>query len=175
MKTALNDQFIDISVDISSTGDLSALLKKRREDLGFSILDVSSRIKIRGEHLKFMENDLFEKLPGKVYAIGFVRTYSAYLGLNENLIVERMRLLPEYAEVSTIINVRTSTERVKNTPIGAILFAILMLFGFIYFLSISQETKESKSIRATEKVETEENKTNSLENTQEDKKEITFN
>ncbi|CAO5679772.1 MAG: hypothetical protein HEEMFOPI_01338 [Holosporales bacterium] len=175
MNMALKDPFVDISVDISCPADISSILKKRREELKLTIADVSESIKIRGEHLNFIENDLFHKLPGKVYAIGFVRTYSAYLGLNENLIVERMRLLPEYSEVATIIKASAVVEKSKTVPVSAILFACLVLVGFIYFLSGNQVQKQQMVVVSSDVEKKSESV--SVENSSEDsdKKEIAFN
>ena len=66
-------------------------LRQAREARGLSIEDVSSVLKIRGDHLKALENDDFDELPASVYAIGFIRTYATYLGLNAGELTNRYK------------------------------------------------------------------------------------
>jgi cytoskeleton protein RodZ len=67
--------------------DLRTARLRRGEDLA----TVSRALKIRKEHLEAVEEDRIENLPGKTYAIGFVRSYSNYLGLDVNAMVERFK------------------------------------------------------------------------------------
>lgn len=67
--------------------DLRTARLRRGEDLA----TVSRALKIRKEHLEAVEEDRIENLPGKTYAIGFVRSYSGYLGLDVNAMVERFK------------------------------------------------------------------------------------
>ena len=56
--------------------DLRAARLSRGDDLA----TVSRALKIRKEHLEALEEDRFEALPGKTYAIGFVRSYCRLSG-----------------------------------------------------------------------------------------------
>lgn len=67
--------------------DLRTARLRRGEDLA----TVSRALKIRKEHLDAVEEDRIESLPGKTYAIGFVRSYAAYLGLDAVAMVERFK------------------------------------------------------------------------------------
>lgn len=67
--------------------DLRTARLRRGEDLA----TVSRALKIRKEHLEAVEEDRIENLPGKTYAIGFVRTYAAYLGLDVTTMVDRFK------------------------------------------------------------------------------------
>jgi cytoskeleton protein RodZ len=68
--------------------DLRAARLRRGDDLA----TVSRSLKIRKDHLEAVEEDNFSGLPGKTYAIGFVRTYAGYLGLDSAKTVERYKL-----------------------------------------------------------------------------------
>ena len=48
-------------------------------------------LKIRKDHLEALEKDRLEDLPGKTYAIGFVRSYARHLGLDATQYVERFK------------------------------------------------------------------------------------
>lgn len=67
--------------------DLRAARLRRGDDLA----TVSRALKIRKDHLEAVEEDRLENLPGRTYAIGFVRTYSGYLGLDVTETVERYK------------------------------------------------------------------------------------
>src|ERR1700761_3820703 len=67
--------------------DLRAARLRRGDDLA----TVSKALKIRKDHLEAVEEDNFANLPGKTYAIGFVRSYAQYLGLDVNQTVERYK------------------------------------------------------------------------------------
>ncbi len=67
--------------------DLRAARLRRGDDLA----TVSRALKIRKDHLEAVEEDHFAGLPGKTYAIGFVRSYAGYLGLDVTGMVERYK------------------------------------------------------------------------------------
>src|SRR5580704_3921025 len=67
--------------------DLRAARLRRGDDLA----TVSKSLKIRKDHLEAIEEDRLEALPGRTYAIGFVRSYADYLGLDAVQAVERFK------------------------------------------------------------------------------------
>src|ERR1700691_3682921 len=67
--------------------DLRAARLRRGDDLA----TVSRALKIRKDHLDALEEDRFEALPGRTYAVGFVRSYSDYLGLDPVQCVGRFK------------------------------------------------------------------------------------
>lgn len=66
-------------------------LRAARLRRGDEIAQVSRALKIRKDHLEALEEDRLEDLPGKTYAIGFVRSYSRHLGLDSAAYVERFK------------------------------------------------------------------------------------
>jgi cytoskeleton protein RodZ len=80
------------------SGDSESPLESVGQDLraarlrrGDEIAAVSRALKIRKDHLEALENDRLEDLPGKTYAIGFVRSYARHLGLDSAQFVERFK------------------------------------------------------------------------------------
>src|ERR1041385_2412897 len=67
--------------------DLRAARVRRGDDLA----TVSRVLKIRKDHLEALEEDRLGALPGRTYAVGFVRAYSQYVGLNPLEAVERFK------------------------------------------------------------------------------------
>jgi cytoskeletal protein RodZ len=89
-------------LNLEATSDISNLLKKTRESKNLTLKDVAEEIKIRTTFLRNIEDDQFEKLPGNVYAVGFTRTYSSFLGLDEDLVISALKSAPGFAEVKEV-------------------------------------------------------------------------
>jgi cytoskeleton protein RodZ len=58
------------------------ILRRTREYYNQSLEYVESILRIRAAQLQALEEGKIDQLPGRAYAIGFVRTYSEYLGLD---------------------------------------------------------------------------------------------
>ena len=64
------------------------ILRRTREHYGRTIDEVEAALRIRASQVEALENNNSKGLPGRVYAIGFVRSYSEYLGLDGDKMVE---------------------------------------------------------------------------------------
>jgi cytoskeleton protein RodZ len=63
------------------------LFKRGREDRGLTHEQVSKTIRVRPYFLEALENEDWERLPSPVFVIGFIRSYSRALGLDEENMV----------------------------------------------------------------------------------------
>lgn len=112
---------------------VGAELRAAREALGQDIDDVSGALKIRANHLDAIENGRFGDLPGQTYAIGFVRTYAKYLGLDAPDVVRRFKDevvgLEEHPEL-----VFRAPERDARMPFAVVAVVSLLLAVAIYAL-----------------------------------------
>ncbi len=80
--------------DATETPQISAVgafLKETREKAGKSIEDIATDTRIPLRHLKAIEASDYSGLPGKTYAMGFVRAFARSLGLDEVQMVARLR------------------------------------------------------------------------------------
>ncbi len=68
-------------------------LRDARLALGLSIEQLAVRLRIRRVHLEALEEGRLRDLPGPAYAVGFVRTYAAALGLDGEELGRRFREL----------------------------------------------------------------------------------
>src|SRR5262245_5641879 len=68
------------------------VLTKARQRKGEKLSDVWLVLKIRPDHLLAIEEGRWDALPGRVYTIGYVRSYAAYLGLDADKLVRRLRI-----------------------------------------------------------------------------------
>jgi len=57
-------------------------LKKKREEMGISIKQISEKLKIRISYIEDLEENNYNKLPPDVYVKGFVKSYSKYIGFD---------------------------------------------------------------------------------------------
>lgn len=64
------------------------ILRKGREHYGQSLQQVEASLRIRAIQLHAIEEGRVDLLPGKAYALGFVRSYSEYLGLDGDKMVQ---------------------------------------------------------------------------------------
>ena len=61
---------------------VGAVLRDQRRQSGLTLEDVAARIRIRQPYLKALEAGDFAALPGRSYAIGFIRSYAEFLGMD---------------------------------------------------------------------------------------------
>ena len=66
-------------------------LREARMRQKIDITEVESATKIRAKYLRALENEEWGLLPGPTFVRTFLRTYSQYLGLDSQLIVEEYR------------------------------------------------------------------------------------
>jgi cytoskeleton protein RodZ len=113
-------------------GTVGQDLRAARLRLGDDLATVSSSLKIRKDHLEALEEDRLENLPGRTYAIGFVRSYATYLGLDANEFLERFKQeIAGRAEGAHLAPYIDPGER--KLPQGwqliAVAFVALLIFG----------------------------------------------
>lgn len=63
------------------------ILRRTRVYYNQSLMEVEQALRIRSSQLQAIEEGNFSAMPGRVYAIGFVRAYSEYLGLDGDKMV----------------------------------------------------------------------------------------
>jgi len=109
--------------------DLRAARLRRGDDLA----TVSRALKIRKDHLEALEEDRIEALPGRTYAVGFVRTYSEYLGLDQGACVERFKsqIAGRTDDAAPTITVIDEDDH-RRLPQGWKIIAAVVLLLFAY-------------------------------------------
>jgi helix-turn-helix protein len=74
-------------VNATGTG-IGRALKRAREVRGKSLEEASRETRIRPEYLQALEREAFDRLLGDVYVRGFLRSYSSYLGMDADRIID---------------------------------------------------------------------------------------
>lgn len=75
--------------------ELGTLLVRAREARGLTLEDAERDTRISRRYLQALETEQFEAIPAPVYARGFLRSYSQYLGLDPQ---EALALFPQDEE-----------------------------------------------------------------------------
>jgi cytoskeleton protein RodZ len=120
----------DMDSPLETVGqDLRAARLRRGDDLA----TISRALKIRKDHLEALEEDRIELLPGRTYAVGFVRTYAEYLGLDAGACVERFKsqIAGRGEEPSPTIHVIDEDEH-RRLPQGWKIVVAVVLVLLVY-------------------------------------------
>jgi cytoskeletal protein RodZ len=116
---------------------VSDLLRDQRIEYGLDIMHVAEALRIRPGVLTAIEDGNFDLLPGPAYAIGFVRSYATYLGMDAEALVARFKAegaqLSNRPQLHFPLPIRDS--RVPTGPLLVIcvLLAVLTYAGWYYF------------------------------------------
>lgn len=68
-------------------------LRQAREERGFTLEQAEEETKIRKFYLRALEEDNFSVMPAQVYAVGFVRKYCLFLGIDAQEMIHRYKQL----------------------------------------------------------------------------------
>jgi cytoskeleton protein RodZ len=119
----------DADAPLETVGqDLRAARLRRGDDLA----TVSRALKIRRDHLEALEEDRFEALPGRAYAVGFVRSYADYLGLDPLQCVERFKgEIAGRNEIQPTVGPPPDAEAVR-LPQGWLVIGVVVLAAIVY-------------------------------------------
>lgn len=71
--------------------EIGSTLREARVRRNLTLQQVEEDTKIRVKYVQAMENEDFDIMPGPTYVKGFLRTYSEYLGLDPDVIVDEYR------------------------------------------------------------------------------------
>jgi cytoskeleton protein RodZ len=138
----------EVDAPLETVGqDLRAARQRKGEDLG----SVSKALKIRRDHLEALEESNFETLPGRTYALGFMRTYAEYLGLDPARCVERLKAEVAGREEPDAESLELSPEVERRLPQGAVVMIILLIAAVAYggyYLSVSANRMLTETVPA---------------------------
>lgn len=110
---------------------VGALLRTAREATGRNLQSVSQQLRIRAVYLRAIEEGDFGSLPGTTYAVGFVRSYADFLGLDGPDIVRRFREeVEELGRRTQLVFPVTPAE--GKIPGGAIVLMAIVIVGVCY-------------------------------------------
>lgn len=83
-------------------GTTGMRFQQARMEAGFTLSEVAAALDIDARYIFALEDEAYEDLPGKTFAIGYAKTYASYLGLNPKRIAEEIMKEIGYDESSFI-------------------------------------------------------------------------
>lgn len=126
---------------------LGSVLTKAREQMGLTIDDVSQITKIRSKYIRALEEGNVYEIPGRVYALGFLKSYCELLNLNYRELQEYFN--ENYQEKDDFVkSLETAVPEERRGQLNnfnnkrVVLFALLgacILVGGIYFFVHGKE------------------------------------
>lgn len=109
------------------------ILRRTRDHYGQSLTDIERALRIRASQIEAIESGDIEKLPGRVYAIGFVRSYAEYLGLDGNKMVHLFKIQVGTKTVSPELHFPVMASETKIPPVW--LVSASLAFAFMLVIS----------------------------------------
>lgn len=127
--------------------EVGQVLADARKEKNLTIWQVAAQIHIRQQYLVDLEEGRLYDLPGRVYILGFIRTYARLLELDGEELVRRvstMPNLPDYARSQVPIPMNAEEE--PNFPILVLsaLFIVCLATGGYFFLKPSSNSTSEK-------------------------------
>lgn len=140
-----------------ATGEsVAAELRRARQDLGRDLVRIADDLKIRRVYLEAIEEGRFDDLPGATYAVGFLRAYAEYLGLDSIEVVGRFKQEVDGLNQRLQLVFPTPVPESK-IPSGAILLISILLivlaYGGWYYLSSQSEDLDGQVLDLPESLE----------------------
>jgi cytoskeleton protein RodZ len=122
-------------------------LRAEREKQGLSLADLAAKTRVPMRHLDAIENSEFGALPGTTYTVGFVRSYTRAVGLDESRVIAELR--SELAQsghdgyqAPTPVYEPTDPARVPSRWLAwtAAIMGILLVSAYLYWRNVAVET-----------------------------------
>ncbi len=117
---------------------VGSILRQARQSLGEDLRQSAAHLRIREPYLRAIEDGRYEDLPGRAYAVGFVRAYAIHLGLDGDKVVERFKIESGDQDAQQELVIPEPTAE-SSMPGGSLLAASVALavaaYGGWYYLS----------------------------------------
>ncbi|WP_295625648.1 helix-turn-helix domain-containing protein [uncultured Nitrosomonas sp.] len=145
--------------DIDSMGIVQSvghLLRRARVARNMSIEDVSRQLRLSIHQIEAIENEDFEKLPGKTFLRGFIRNYANLVQLDS---MQLLQLLPESTRIISTyertpfkdkqLSFSSSRESSGNNPLVIAIVLVVIILGTYFIFENSGWNKDSDTSSTT--------------------------
>jgi cytoskeleton protein RodZ len=107
--------------------EVGAQLRQARLERGEDLNDVAQHLRIKSSYLFGIEQGDLSAMPGRPYALGFLRTYADYLGFDGEDLITRIKSTVENLTDRTSLRLRAPMpeNRLPATPIVMISLAVV--------------------------------------------------
>jgi transcriptional regulator with XRE-family HTH domain len=118
--------------------ELGNTLRLAREAKGFDINHVAKEIKMNPKYLKILESGDLSSVSKEIYILGYLKTYSSWLGLNSNEIINNFRASNKSFSISNNHPTESASAFASQendlTPTRLVVFMCLILLVLFFFL-----------------------------------------
>jgi cytoskeletal protein RodZ len=129
--------------------ELGRLLKETRKEKGLSLEEIHQLTKIQKRYLEAIEEGNLDALPGHFYARAFAKSYAEAVGLDPDIVMEKIRseATPQPIEEEQNPPLRRGKPKVKaQIPTArwlskALLYLFAVLILFVIYIAVSQYDK----------------------------------
>ncbi len=122
-------------------------LQERREDLGLDLDEIGAMLRIKPAYLAALEQGRSRDLPGPAYAIGFVRAYADFLGLDPEQVLTRFKAEASGVTARPDLALPMPLGE-RSLPGGALVLVALIValcgYGIWYYLSTDQRDRPQR-------------------------------
>ena len=136
---------IDELEDIANV-DVGEALRLVRVGYGQSLEDIEASLRIRSCQIDAIERGDIGKLPGRVYAIGFVRSYAEHLGLDGGKVVQLFIAQYMDAPDDSALSFPTPANEAKTPTVWLVVASVVVALLFIMFVNRGDDTKSLEMI-----------------------------
>lgn len=154
------------------------ILRKERERQRMTIPEIEEGTSIRASYIEAIESGEYDKMPGRVYAKGFIKNYANFLNLNGDEMVKQFMtevsppaevveqtkdVTPESKSKSFSVSGRrleeVSNNFSSNHLVAAIIALAVIVGGFFYFRGPGTEVAQSDVTKPQEIQQVQQTKT----------------
>lgn len=122
-------------------------LQERREDLGLDLDEIGAMLRIKPGYLAALEQGRSHDLPGPTYAIGFIRAYADFLGLDADQVLVRFKAEAAGATARPDLALPVPLGE-RSLPGGALVLVALIValcgYGIWYYLSTDERDRPQR-------------------------------
>jgi cytoskeleton protein RodZ len=127
--------------------ELGAQLRQERLQRGQDLDDVAQHLRIKSGYLFALEQGDLSGMPGRAYALGFLRSYADHLGFDGEELISRIKSTVDNLTDQTRLRIRTPApeSRLPKTPIVMISLAVIagIYAGWAYLNRTSRVVVET--------------------------------
>jgi cytoskeleton protein RodZ len=139
--------------------EVGEVLAAARKEKSLTIWQVADQIHIRQQYLVDLEEGRLDDLPGRVYILGFIRTYARLLDLDGEELIRRVSALPNgsgYMRSQAPTPIPAEEEPKFPVLIFSAVFVVIVAIAGYFFLkpsenSVSTQHVSLDSVRLQEK------------------------
>lgn len=107
-------------------------LKRTRIYYKQSLEDIEGALRIRSCQIDAIERGDMDDLPGRVYAIGFVRSYAEHLGLDGAMVVQLFKSQYMDGQTKSLLTFPVLASETKTPALWLVALSLLSFFVFLF-------------------------------------------